>query len=156
MCDYFRPWRRKFGVVALGLACLFEVVWVRSSDREEELWCCCVDRGRISASWTDGHILCSLIMGQPTESVGWTSRYFEPIDIVMTRLSGSTTRARISVQASHFVIISRRGDFYIHGLLIPLWSIVIPLAFLSAWLLLSKPRKSTPTKPTELIPERAN
>ena len=35
---------------------------------------------------------------------------------------------------------------------VPYWSIVVPLTFLSAFLLLTKPRKSSPMKITEPIP----
>lgn len=38
--------------------------------------------------------------------------------------------------------------------IIPFWSIVIPMTLLSAWLLLSKPRKSTSEKITESVPEK--
>ncbi len=41
----------------------------------------------------------------------------------------------------------RRVEFWI----VPYWSIVIPLTLLSAYLLLSKPHKSTPKKITEPI-----
>ena len=38
--------------------------------------------------------------------------------------------------------------------IIPYWSLVIPLTLLSAYLLLSKSRNSTPKKLVETIPEK--
>ena len=39
-------------------------------------------------------------------------------------------------------------------LVVPYWSLTIPLTFISLWLLLSKPRRSTPKKLDEPVPEK--
>ena len=43
---------------------------------------------------------------------------------------------------------------YIRIIMIQYGSITVPLTLISLWLLLSKPRKSTPKKITEPIPEK--
>lgn len=34
MSNYFKPWRRKIGVVTLVMACVFAAVWARTTDEE--------------------------------------------------------------------------------------------------------------------------
>ena len=48
----------------------------------------------------------------------------------------------------------KEGDGWANAVLIPYWAIVLPLTLLSAFLLLSKPRKSTQKKLKEPVPEK--
>lgn len=38
MREFFRPWRRKIGVCTLGIACLFAAGWVRSQWKADAIW----------------------------------------------------------------------------------------------------------------------
>ena len=101
----------------------------------------------IDVSWTDGHILCWTMGGRTTNTIGWSSDEVESIEIVMKRITEGNEFAAISVWSSHFVIISKRELWpTTNGLMVPFWSIVVPLTLLSAWLLLSKPRPSVAKK----------
>ena len=54
--------------------------------------------------------------------------------------------------AIHLFRTADSANVQTHYASVPYWAIACPLTLLSAWLLLPKPRKSTPKKIAELIP----
>ncbi len=142
--SYFKPLRRKLGVLTLVVASVFAVGWVRTfyytdsflwNDQEirfntasdhGRLW---VSRGPMRSSDKPAF---RLRLGQKR-----TSRIEDPTAMITTW--------RWDWGGFHAL---RQFDFVL--ILFPYWSIVIPLTLLSAWLLLSRPRVKTeaPITPT--------
>jgi hypothetical protein len=144
MGEYFKPWRRKIGVVTLvmGLACLGG--WARSFSVFDSVAL------PLPYSGNYGFVLIS------TNGRVWCGRIWceEPIIPNWDASSLPLLRATIlpsgeSVEQTFIALY--RDD------LIPYSSIVVPLTLLSAWLLLSKPlsAKSGPTH-VEDSPERSS
>ena len=171
MLDYFKGWRRKFGVVTLLMACVFAGGWIRSLVVQDHFMICW---GRTS------HFLNS--KGGRAQ---WDC-YLDPAEgnpgTVNPTIDWSVYTPSQSATASHWnrklnkwqrgwlglkVCIGqvRRTSGEIHtatGIVsinprmldsisceLPYWFVVVPTTALSAYLLLSKPRKSTPTKTVE-------
>lgn len=159
MGTYFKPLRRKLGVATLMLACVFAMGWVRSSSIVDH-WChtdfksyyACVDssEGLISVG-IHRHLrknkwkfLSGYFNGYsqfPTwvtrvdlhfpESAGWKSKSkFDQFGLKV-----ATAENRSSWNEVDTVVLRAHYS-----------SIVIPLTFLTAYLLLSKPR-ARPQKP---------
>src|SRR4051812_3266689 len=144
MREFFKGWRRKAGVVTLVIACALAAGWVRSCVMLDIVYfprrtSNCVlfsgnQRFRVMsvpgvsltriARHSDGVIISretKIIAGQDFiafPKVTWTS---ERIDNLLG-------------------IFRDPGDTHPSVPMIPYWSIVIPLALLSAYLLLGKPR----------------
>jgi hypothetical protein len=104
MGSYFKPWRRKIGVVTLMLACVLAANWICSAFAER-----CLNLFGIGLYFTP----------EATEVVTVNSMCIVGIFVV-----------------SH-------------------WLIVIPLTLLSAWLLLSKPRRPKMKSADEPVSEPA-
>lgn len=119
MGDFFRGWRRKVGCALLILACVFAAGWVRSYSDPDQI------RLQSRMSYVEGNVLRSVSLyvelnEGSIQGVRRTTRYF----------GSGTGVSESSVLWS-----------------VPYWSIVDPLTLLSAWLLLSKPRKRIPKSP---------
>ena len=122
----FRPWRRKIGVVALLLSCVFAAGWVRSLSRIDMLF---VADNAISISGNGNIVL--------TRSVRIREHLRGGIVIegTFTSLSCGQQLWRFSSLDSgstKLVEYDRR--------MVPYWSIVVPLTAISVGLLLSKPQ----------------
>ena len=177
MGEFFRGWRRKIGLLTLLMACVFAAGWVRSQYK-------CDNFVRRNAQWrdcivsVDGRLMLHRtvplnegpgyirLFGNEFE---WTSRdvssvagfeldadgkrppfnAFDRLDHVLWRLDWAGFTFGASLKKPSLV---RRLDL----VLIPYWSIVVPLTLLSAFLLLWKPRKSTSKKNPEPIPLEGN
>lgn len=152
--SYFKPLRRKVGVVTLVLACLFAAGWVRSWNVHDVF---SMARRQQSidhlVSHCDSLFWATSHMNSPGESniPFWsTNRFAFPhtvadgpnADILWRwRYCGFGT-GEINDQPASYV--SRTAI-----VAIPYWSIVLPLTLLSAWLLLLKPR----TEKLNQVPE---
>ena len=160
MGEYFKPWRRRFGLMTLVMACVFLGLWVRSLAIYDCAICYCGLHTRhtvFSASHFIGYqyiyerlperhpIFVRTNWGSNTPADGashlfadtritWHWRWygFSDCEYLENRLNGCRCRIWIA----------------------PYWSIVIPLTMLTAFLLLSKPRKSTSDKLDEPVPEK--
>jgi hypothetical protein len=142
MHDFFKPWRRKFGVVVLVMACVFAAGWIRSRRT--------VDCLEIESPFSD----CVVISGDERLQIvegrinDWVSNPIW-VKLAMTSKRSSDHEGirmnRKSFDAS-FVYLNRDPRA-----IAPYWSLVVPLTLLSACLLLSKPRqkKPVPAKPSE-------
>ena len=150
MRDFFQGWKRKAGCVALVVACLCMAAWLRSAHSTEVI------------NWdNDSHefILASIDtmfvvgIGVSTESFQWAWPEFastersdfedetEPV-VWCLNLAGIRFGMLIMPPPNHALCL----------LAVSYPFIVIPLTLLSAWLLLSMPRKANRTHADEPIP----
>ena len=163
MRDYFKPLRRKLGVVTLIIACVFLTGWVRSQSSYDELKF--VDRFptperielhfAISCDSVFG-IIISSFKSQITAATSKSNLFdyrnepgtksvdnrFGQMGVEWMNQSFGFRFGEADVGGNETLGIQPIGEIKIW--LIPYLSIVIPLTLLSAYLLLSKPRsKST-------------
>jgi len=154
MGSYFKSWRRTIGVVTLMLALVFTGGWVRSlsvmdvvlfgSGKYTMEHCVSVDHslvwGRLRTDDSRSIIVFPV----------WETSGSSNLDAFLDRanLRCSWRRCGFGVGEMNAGPADRHTIW-----IIPYWSIVIPLTLLSAWLLLSKPRKATRTH-AEPIPEK--
>ena len=147
MGDFFKPWRRKIGLVTLVMACLAMGAWVRSHAVSDQIrfmssgygYNFRSQFGRMNAgifwaadgadnsfyfslgrSWV-GQKLPDIDYGKPSKTFGFS--YFVGENDLMRAM-------RVGVE-------------------FPYWSIVLPLTALSAFLLLTNPRQSKQKKINE-------
>ena len=150
MIDYFKPLRRKFGVLSLIMTCVFMVGWVRSY-----------------SVWDSTHLL--LGYGYSLDSVegrtiwginqhpdstqgviGWDIHQLSVRRLSETRKlleEGAECRWRFFGFGSANFPIGQPKHLRSVLWFTPYWSIVIPLTMLSAYLLFTKPRKKLTTSP---------
>lgn len=138
MPGYFKPWRRKFGVVTLVLVCQFTAAWVRSKVIQDEFtYATGATSGQIIAT-KDGHLLWMIFHNvRPTllpDFPYWSNEPFQTFDKFYTDKS-KTWKWRFCGFYSGTAPNPKSTIF-----LVSFWSIVIPLTLISVWLLLSKPR----------------
>lgn len=141
MPPYFKPLRRKIGLLTLLLACVCMVEWMRSH--------LVSDRIRFSPNGSPVYRITSHIDQIAFEELEWkaspgelkfeswkasrvTELFDNELEIYWNRL-GFSSGGHKKMQDKLFTI--------------PYWSIVVPPTLLSAWLLLSKPPAKTPTVP---------
>ena len=160
MKEFFRGWRRKVGVVTLVMACVFMAGWMRSltfnecvmiqfrKDWSDEfassdsslIWAC--HRTRLASG-----LLPVFYSNRRTDDDGiWKRQFVQWRWRLLGFGHGGDDGGAKSI-----------GNLIIHTspskvTVIPYWSIVIPLTALSAYLLLSKPRKLAQTKIVETVP----
>jgi hypothetical protein len=131
MGECFRGWRRKAGLVTLAMASVLTVGWMRSYVVHDELFIPNLHSHHYVGS--DSGRLCweRTLYGALTREQWWGC---EPRPVSWDS-SGvpSTTDSLASFQ------FGRRDG--IEWWTMPFWSLVLPLALLSAWLISSKPRK---------------
>jgi len=150
MGGYFKPWRRKLGVVTLVMACVFAVGWVRSfricdnigisnGDRSyHQLFSCPNWFGWVMVPCTKGTIpnwYQTSVHGWHTSNLDHRMREESPYSMVHLHMEakGRGYNWRYSdVSNPHFIV--------------PYPSVVITLTLISFWLLLSKPKTSTTKK----------
>jgi len=151
MPHYFKPLRRKIGVVTLVLACLLMAGWVRSFAKSDS----------IIVSWQKTsyyfHSKRGVVtLARHTGSWGkmyWFSHNLLPSDKAVARTftdAGIKEDWRFDFGG---VVIAEGtpkhepGSTRIARLTFRYWMLVVPAAVLSAWLLLSKPRAGEITTP---------
>ena len=150
MREFFNPWRRKIGAVTLVMACVFMAGWVRSRTTCDFMSFFSSDRRAL-------HDLSSTRMGLmyirtdqdftgQTKSITFATRTWNlPPDT--DYLSGAEMNWSIDSCGFRFGDNFHRSPQAISGItawIIPYYVIVLPLTALSAFLLLFKPRQSTP------------
>lgn len=167
MGTFFKPWRRKLGVVALGLACLLMAGWVRSQQFSDFVKYR-VDRQHwLYINSNNGHLRLSLM------------REHEPGQFTFFRILDSSPadlRTGVDVNVNthqHWYAFSELGfgiddgtapgpDGFVMSNQPKVYlfyaryrSIVVPLTLISCWLLLSKPRPHKPHSPPQPLKETA-
>ena len=157
MGEFLHGWRRKLGVVTLLMACLFMAGWVGTLSEGASI---CLSGGSSLFIMTslNGSVGCYEFRGsdisglKSTPFPSWGKQFLgdfpewadNPLITWRLRCLGFGVSDKSL----------RIGDYEVAIRLVPYWSITIPLTLLSAFLLLSKPRKSTFNKTVEPIPTR--
>ena len=114
----FKPWRRKIGVLTLLLACVFAMGWIRGI-RARDL----IDTGRYIPGSR------GLVIDSNGNSLTVMTRSGDAICFENGEINTILPVSNASVDCNTIIKT-------------PYWSIVAPVALISAWLLLSKPRQS--------------
>ena len=150
MGEYFKPWRRKVGVVTLLLACMFAAGWVRSLSIEDSIYRVS-GVGSPAIAYVQSTRGCILWWSNsksyfPANSSGlvWS---FSAAKINSFNINDDNNRSpwllkQIGIGIGSRVDIGMGRDVWI----VPYWPIVIPLSLISAFLLLSKSRRSNQKK----------
>jgi hypothetical protein len=150
MTTYFHGWKRKIGIGLLGLTCVFEVGWMRSysvTDRiqfedggtyKTPTWSLESMDGAVvyvyryteygvETNWCEVQSVPSRDTLKSRLSAGMVSEYAEPLRWVWNfyGFGSAKIEAEFQLHEAHFA---------------PYWAIVTPLALISAWCLLTKPR----------------
>ena len=147
MREFFHGWRRKAGLVTLVMALVFVAGWVRSLSVADEV-ATRINRTTLIASSLHGRVGLGHHVGDFPRSKmpRWNSSQVDT--------NGFERDFVIQWKSCGVMIIEPRGlrssPTYI--LTVPYCYIVIPLTLLSAYLLLGKPRQSTPKKPSDTTP----
>jgi hypothetical protein len=161
--EFFKEWRRKAGCVTLAIACLLLAGWVRSEYRIDALSLCCSSFTGIGSRSILAKIGFTLFTSDEASYsqerlLSWVSGYPSGINNGIPNAEGDFF-GDVDVQHRQewLGFIFAAGQFKQNispterfaTVLIPYWSIVIPLILLSAWLLLSKPRVVKPKQTRE-------
>ena len=149
MNGYFKPLRRKFGIATLVMACVSIVGWVRSSTNSDALQ---VGMGKRLLLIESGHGSVRSAFASVTK--GGVDQYF--VRPYTFTFAGKTVHRNLLGQFGYkneTFMVGHPTPFVPNpGPSVPVrqisaqdpyWSIVIPLALLSAWLLLSQPRRKS-------------
>ena len=168
MGDFFHGWRRKIGVVTLLMACLFAAGWVRSYAIEEEASFTAVNSLHQLSSdingleWRVVHP-CYVNFGShwysspvPTNFEARKRKRLKKLEELNKELEElDRFDSKVRWRSCGFCIADGHDNppsvDRIIVMVIPHWSPVFLLTLLSAFLLLSKPRKSIQMKSTEPI-----
>ena len=156
---YFKPLRRKIGVLTLLLACVFAAGWVRSITRVDRIVICCSRLSRQQFK-TDGDGFWYLreVSQRPVtfahvQMFDWRLPAFHGWPGWPYREESWNFQTDWRWQAIGFDLgkfhfqdegISQGARRWSVAIRVRFWSIVIPLSLLSAYLLLSKPRTRNP------------
>ena len=134
---YFKPWRRKIGVLTLVMALALMGLWLRSLSKLDSValngspW-----QYVVSSGFGQLHIW------QTSHQVG-----LEPMRIAFGEKLKNVEGYNYQLGFIRLCFMSSgNSDEVVRLCFIPFWVIVIPLTLLSAYLLLSKPSKSTQMK----------
>jgi hypothetical protein len=137
MREFFRGWRRKVGCATLVMACLVIALWIRSIYFVDELRLFC------------GNV-CSRNQSLELEPANWDLEFWASQKWVTYSTDGQPSGYDADTDPhdpNHIVWylhmlgigIGKWPDGWL--LTIPYWSVVVPLTLLSAFLILSKPRR---------------
>ncbi len=133
MREFFRGWRRQVGVLTLLLELVVITAWCRAQNTSDWMVMCSNDRMyRLESASSD----IALIRDFDPPPVDGFPVWFGPSLVTMDVLDGIDEMFPQST-----LLVS-----------VPHWSVVIPLTFISLWLLLKKPRNSNQEKTGETIP----
>lgn len=155
MLTFFHGWRRMLGAATLVLACVLMAGWVRSGLLEDRLYLNLTGKS-INRFISSPSGLAWEMMGYPFQILRpetidqpgprWNSRAinrfgpFYAVDVIRDwKWFGFRYRAGRT----------NAGDFPSLLVIIPYWSIVLPLTLLSCSLILSKPRPRKPPTPAQ-------
>lgn len=150
MREFFKPWRRKAGCVTLVMACVFMGVWVRSEITADWFYFSSgefTNEGLISFR---GNLICNRFRhsdktGTPREVI--VERGESVWEFLFAHQLSNDDPFEWQQSWNICGICKRETaapEFRLTALTIPYWSIVVPLTLLSAYLLLSKLRRTTP------------
>ena len=158
--EFFRGWKRKVGVLTLVMACVLAMAWLtcltnpnlinRQFDRMIPY-----SGGGITL-FTDGNRI-SLVKGEvitTIDEVETVDNSSHPTTLPESDQDASRNDDQSTVGVSQMTVPVRLVNLNLTSIVdIPFWSIVAPLTLVSAFLLRTKPRKSTETTIPEPIPK---
>ena len=125
MGEFFKLWRRRIGVVTLGLACVFTAGWVRSEIISEIVVLPINIQDAIFIVSSHGRFSVGIEAIQtPTQPIYTTF----PVSKIRSVFAGKETQWPSGLWPFD----------KLYGAHVPYWSIVIPLIVISFWLLLSR------------------
>ena len=156
MREFFKPWRRKIGVVTLAMACLLGLEWLRGQSTVDLIQITTGNRTWQEWAFSDGIIRYWTIKADdvPKETMpnvirwksygtGW-GMFDKNFDRQLMRW----------LENRHKPYDGPIQDWKIPcSLFIPFWTIILPLLPLTAFLLLSKPRLHKSESPSNSFPE---
>jgi len=138
MGDFFKPWRRKTGVVTLVMALTLACGWARSRVVADQL---AIRIGPDRVFWmisNDDWTGLAILKAGPYEYRESSFQYWNSVPLPNHRNGGP------------FSGINHSWDWYVRRYYIfPYFLLVIPLTLLSAWLLLSKARPTAKVNATD-------
>lgn len=142
MSAFFHGRWRKMGAATLGLACVFTAAWLRSVSTADFVLFPTINKTNCQLVSSRCRLTLSFSGGDSFESAGWNS---EPVyDGLPNGLEHPEWREHrwrfFGFDYSQEPISSHGWSPLIIEYTVPYWSIVMPLALLSADLLLIKPR----------------
>ena len=154
MGEFFKGWRRKFGLVTLLTACALMMVWVRNYVIRDSIN---VPTGNSSSLQLISGYHCLNIVAM------WSS--IPDKEMASFRIYRHEQKEGVGIHAGEYMLAGspspfrpkwpRFGDGSRFTTLmifsLPYWSIVVPLTLVSLWLLISRPRSSTSKKIVEPI-----
>lgn len=144
MREFFQGWKRNIGVATLMLACVFAAGWLRTFSVGEAF-----DMGRYVVASLDGSIV---VVGPREDALSfpdWNSDEPRLAKDELKKLNEDVTGWRWCG-----VVCGRIDDSTEQGTsvwILPYTVIVLPLTLLTAFLLLSRPRKPAAVPSTEVV-----
>lgn len=162
MSEFFKPWRRKIGVVTLVMACALMAGWVRSSVKFDGIEIIS-SKSKYAMSSVRGKLRCFYAHGEQARVekpeirfpsfVIKENNFDSKFELRSKRLSFVVSDFRFMTGSESQLFYSdlvqaQAPEVLVDQIIaqVPYWSVTIPLSLLSAYLLLSKPR---PAKPPE-------
>lgn len=152
MREFFKPWRRKVGLVTLGMAFAFAGLLVRSVETQDTITIALSKSSHIHVLSANQHFVVLTIFDETYTMKFWGSNEINH--------GGPTRRGwEIFTDASYFssdfipdfqLKLTRTTDANCdERFAISYWFIVTPLTLLSVWMLLNKPRPAKPIVPPD-------
>lgn len=141
MQQYFYGWRLCAGCITLMLACVLMVGWVKSIWFQDEIEFCFGSQSLVTFYSVDQSVTWAAYRGRGVHDFlsipVWRTRprivIFGDADVNWTCRWGGFASGQVHFnETSDYILFWR----------FPYWSVVLPLALLSAYLLLSKTRKN--------------
>ena len=162
MGEFFKGWRRKVGLVTLFMACLFMVGWVRSETIRDEISLCPRQYCHLEFASQQGKLALHEYDADPSGPgydtnelpLSWSTCKLEVWLTCSPRLDETLVWQWQCLGFAYGAGLTHLIGITAQVRTIPYWSIVIPLTAISAFLLLSKPRKPNPNKTTGPIPAK--
>ena len=161
MGEFFRGWKRKVGVLTLVMACLLMGSWMRSRIGWDALE---FFRGSFAIQSDNGHLLLARIVINPSgRELKWSSmpghywmgptpnNPWQPIPFAQNKIDWSFRWNGFESGDVLTTPVTGPSQTWMQFWQVPYWSIVLPLTLISAFLLLSKPRKSIQTKTAQPV-----
>lgn len=138
MGEFFKGWRQKLGIGSLGLACVFVMGWIRGDFVEDTL--------TLGVQYREH----TLVFGEPGV-IWWAMNTYPARTSFKWTTSDSEWRMVGIAAANPYSTDGPLPELDLRIWKVPYCSMVLPLALLSACLLLSKPRNSVSSKTAEHV-----
>jgi hypothetical protein len=142
---YFKTFRRKIGVATLMIACVFAAGWVRSRSICEQIDYAYHSQGMVFINSGQGLFVCGRTHAKVAYYFGekmpaWSTMPEQNLESLVKEFGWKLYVGGFGIAASETRPAEIDGHY---GIVVPYWSIVIPLTVISTWLLLSAPGTRT-------------